>query len=418
VDQSAYKQQLDHIKSVHDQQRYLNRVGKIVEQNEQQEKNKVLDQYNVLKKQEDSELKSYLQHTNQQMLHESHLKKQEEFIRKRIEDQELLDRLKVTNDEEARRKLQEKQEYLEAQNKFLEYRTLLKESEKVQERQKVLDYSRQCEENGRLQDAKDRMYKQFFANFDQSLNARAKLYLDKILEEEIKKDMMMRNWETNGNDPVFKQMSEERIRQEVERRLKDASEIKEFNRFMIEQHERDKERQVEVQKMELEFRKKKEEENRLADERKRQEERQNQKLYGDTLSYQANIVHRMRNNYGSMTEQEKKMNKLDLRSYKEGDSTIHSMIPGISNILSVGSSPLVRKGLANPLMQTPGLGTSVLSQSLVGTNAQDGIQSANQTPGGLNKSNSSGALLKGSFNRYDQHPIKDSIHSKSKQFCF
>jgi hypothetical protein len=48
------------------------------------------------------------------------------------------------------------------------------------------------------------MYKQFFNNFEQSLNNRAKLYLDKILEEEIKKDMMMRNWETNGNDPVFK----------------------------------------------------------------------------------------------------------------------------------------------------------------------------------------------------------------------
>jgi hypothetical protein len=37
-------------------------------------------------------------------------------------------------------------------------------------------------------------------------------------------------------------MSELRIREEVERRLKDASEIKEFNKFMIEQHEKDKER--------------------------------------------------------------------------------------------------------------------------------------------------------------------------------
>lgn len=68
-------------------------------------------------------------------------------------------------------------------------------------------------------------------------------------------------------------MSEERIRQEVERRLKDASEIKEFNRFMIEQHERDKERNVEVQKMELVFRKKKEEELRVEDDRKKFEDK-------------------------------------------------------------------------------------------------------------------------------------------------
>lgn len=48
------------------------------------------------------------------------------------------------------------------------------------------------------------MYKQFFASFEERLNALPKLYLDKILEKEIKKGMMMRNWETNGNDPVFK----------------------------------------------------------------------------------------------------------------------------------------------------------------------------------------------------------------------
>lgn len=44
---------------------------------------------------------------------------------------------------------------------------------------------------------------------------------------------------------------------------------------MIEQHERDKERQQEITKMELEFRKKKEEEMKVMDERKKQEDKQN-----------------------------------------------------------------------------------------------------------------------------------------------
>ena len=79
----------------------------------------------------------------------------------------------------------------------------------------------------------------------------------------------MRNWETNGNDPVFKKMSDERIKAEVERRLKDASEIKEFNKYLIEQHEKDKERKAEIGKMELEFRKVKEEEMRQLDEKKK-----------------------------------------------------------------------------------------------------------------------------------------------------
>jgi len=39
------------------------------------------------------------------------------------------------------------------------------------------------------------------------------------------------------------------------------------------------------------------------------------------------------------------MNKLDLKSYKQGENTLHSMIPGISNIQSVGATPLMRKGV-------------------------------------------------------------------------
>jgi hypothetical protein len=39
------------------------------------------------------------------------------------------------------------------------------------------------------------------------------------------------------------------------------------------------------------------------------------------------------------------MNKMDLKSYKDNENIIHSMIPGVNNIQSVGSSPLVRKGI-------------------------------------------------------------------------
>lgn len=37
------------------------------------------------------------------------------------------------------------------------------------------------------------------------------------------------------------------------------------------------------------------------------------------------------------------MNKLDLKSYKDGNPTIHSLIPGINNLYSVGSGPLPRR---------------------------------------------------------------------------
>jgi hypothetical protein len=33
-----------------------------------------------------------------------------------------------------------------------------------------------------------------------------------------------------------------------------------------------------------------------------------------------------------MTEQEKKLNRQDLKSYKDNENTIYSMIPGINNL--------------------------------------------------------------------------------------
>ena len=54
--------------------------------------------------------------------------------------------------------------------------------------------------------------------------------------------MMMRNWESNGNDPLFKSMSEDRIRREVETRLRDISAIEELNKYAIDEHGRAKER--------------------------------------------------------------------------------------------------------------------------------------------------------------------------------
>lgn len=47
--------------------------------------------------------------------------------------------------------------------------------------------------------------------------------------------------------------------------------------------------------------------------------------------------------YGTMTNEEKRMNKLDLHNYKINDANhFEAMIPGIHNLNTVGSSPLKR----------------------------------------------------------------------------
>lgn len=47
-------------------------------------------------------------------------------------------------------------------------------------------------------------------------------------------------------------------------------------------------------------------------------------------------------NFGKMTFMEKKLNLEDLRSFKNKDQqTVHSLVPGINNIQSTGSKPLM-----------------------------------------------------------------------------
>lgn len=108
-------------------------MTKISEQQEIQERAKVLQEYQTLKKSEDLDLRSYLSTQNRQMMDESLFKKQEVLRRELVEDLERIKQLKVSSDEEARRKLQEKIELYETQNKFLEYRGKIRENEKLEE---------------------------------------------------------------------------------------------------------------------------------------------------------------------------------------------------------------------------------------------------------------------------------------------
>ena len=48
------------------------------------------------------------------------------------------------------------------QKRFKEYREKVRQEGKEEEKKKHEDYARQCEDNEKLQLAKDKMYKQFF----------------------------------------------------------------------------------------------------------------------------------------------------------------------------------------------------------------------------------------------------------------
>lgn len=75
-------------------------------------------------------------------------------------------------------------------------------------------------------------------------------------------------------------------------------------------------------------------------------------LLKETLLNQMQMNDLTKKNFGKMTQVEKKMNIDDLRRYKNKEPTqLNSMIPGINNIQSVASKPLMRGALK--LMDDP-----------------------------------------------------------------
>lgn len=55
------------------------------------------------------------------------------------------------------------------------------------------------------------------------------------------------------------------------------------------------------------------------------------------------IYDKLKQTYGSMTHEEKLMNRADLNYYKTNDNKhTEALIPGINNLSSVGTSPLKR----------------------------------------------------------------------------
>lgn len=75
-------------------------------------------------------------------------------------------------------------------------------------------------------------------------------------------------------------------------------------------------------------------------------------LLKETLLNQMQMNELTKKNFGKMTQVEKKLNIDDLRNYKNKQPTqVNSMIPGIKNIPSVGSKPLMRGALK--MMEDP-----------------------------------------------------------------
>lgn len=141
------------------------------------------------------------------------------------------------------------------------------------------------------------------------------------------------------NTKEYQDWLAEKERREKEERQKALQEMHTENKKIFDKEKTSKREQY--QKM-VEQRKKEEDDYKGYLKRQAEEDKNRRKLYRDALEYQKGYQDYNKKHLGQMTKMEKMLNKHDLKTFKNGKVEYEGMIPGINNIASVGSKPLLR----------------------------------------------------------------------------
>ena len=100
-----------------------------------------------------------------------------------------------------------------------------------------------------------------------------------------------------------------------------------------------------------------------------------------------------------MTDQEKKMNKEELVAFKSGRAQLKSMVPGIHNLQTIGSSPMQR--IQQAYAQGSPLYTSSKMHNMSGASPRDLLEQSTQAYLRSNRLQVRG---------YEEHDVKESIY--------
>lgn len=290
----------------------------------------------------DNGLKNYLNDEYQRQIDDNKRKALEAKQRDLMEDQNMLDKDRLRNRNSKRAQKDKNNAYKADLDNVADYHNYLKNQLAKDEAQKEDEKYRlgcQLENEKRDKEKEDwfRKFKKINDDMDKNLKAtldKARPDMDRqnAIDKKIKDDfdkygnkmfddkekereLMKAQWQNTLNEnrrnlndkSKASQMAKEKDKEELENKLREA--------MAYNQGEQDNQRKLEEQRH----------------------------LYKEVLQNQMSLNALGKYNYGNMTHEEKNINKADLKGYKEGDMrTQHAMIPGIKNVNSVGSKPLMR----------------------------------------------------------------------------
>ena len=327
------------------EKQYNNDIDSAKKQGERDFTNNNIGLANQLSQQarnDDQGLKNYLHDQYLRGIEDNKRKQDEAKQRDLMEDNNMLDRDRLNDRNSQRAQKERNLKYKKDLDDVADYHNYLKKQLAKKEKDKEdEDYLLGCQrENEKRDKEKDdwyKKYKKISDDMDKRLKdtvAQARPTMDRDMMRQKKIDDDADKY----GDKMFrdKEKEQEKMREQWKdaynqnhRNLQDKSRAAQLGKLKDKEDNDFKQREL------MAF-------NQGEEENKRKQEEQRH-LYKEVLQNQMTLNALGRYNYGNMTHEEKNLNKADLRGYKDGDMrTMHCLVPGIKNLDSVGSKPLMR----------------------------------------------------------------------------
>ena len=293
---------------------------------EMKEREKYLEKVAEMEKEQKNKYMEYMNNNYKTTLEYKKERDREQKEAELEEEKERLKRIQRDMKEEQRRNNVKKANFIQEAQEVANHKRMLKEFEDSRKQQERAEYQKLAVQNYQREVDRENNYKKYFRDYEQHMGERISNHMKYVTSPEIHKQTRLDEIE-DKNQKQYQDWQTKKEQQERDTRMKHLKEMHDENKKIIDQLDKEKTSKREVYQKMVEQRRREEDDYKSYQRRKAEEDEMRKKLYRDSLQYQT-MFH-------------KKENELNNYSQNQGES--EGLIPGINNINSVGSKPLLRK---------------------------------------------------------------------------
>lgn len=323
------------------QEKLANDQLKLREMQEMKEKEKQLEKAAELEREQKQKYLEYMNNAYKTSLEYKHVKEREKREIELEEEKERLKRIQKDMKEEQRRNNIKKTTFVQEAQEVANHKRMLKDLEAQRKQDEKQEYQKLAKENYDREVERENNYKKFFKDFDNNMGERVKNHMEHVTNQEINKQARMDRIE-DQNQKQYNDWLTQKEQREREGRSRRFKEMNEENKKVFDKLDREKTHKKEMYQKMVEERRKEEDDYKDYQKKLAEQEEESRRLYREALEFQKGYQEYNKSHLGQMTQMEKKLNKPDLKLYKQKQVGYQGMVPGIHNLNSVGSKPLLR----------------------------------------------------------------------------